>query len=94
MSRKSIRMPLDNTDLREALETRRGKRSSRVLTCIATLLFTVVVVVGCGSDSARDAERGRREDATRESVVTDLQATQTWNLLYGTPEATPPPEQD
>jgi hypothetical protein len=50
-------------------------------------------LAGCADGLATDAQRGREADQTRDSVVTDLQATQTWNLIHGTPESTPLPEE-
>lgn len=52
-----------------------------VLTCLTA----------CAEGTSRDAEQGKREDAERTSVVSDLQATQSMLLLTGSPEATPPP---
>lgn len=57
------------------------------------ILVVAITLSGCADGLATDAERARDADATRESVVTDLQATQTWNLIHGTPEATPTPEE-
>jgi hypothetical protein len=58
---------------------------------VAVLLLAATLLAGCADGLATDAQRGRNEDATRESIVTDLQATQTWNLIHGTPESTPAP---
>lgn len=56
---------------------------------LAAVLLVAVTVAGCADGLATDAERAKQADATRESVLTDLQATQTWNLVHGTPESTP-----
>ena len=61
-------------------------------TRLATLLLAATLLAGCADGRATDAERGRQADQDRDSVVTDLQATQTWNLIHGTPESTPEPE--
>lgn len=58
----------------------------------AALLLAATLLAGCADGRATDAERGREADSDRDSVVTDLQATQTWNLIHGTPESTPEPE--
>jgi outer membrane murein-binding lipoprotein Lpp len=58
---------------------------------VAAVMLTVTLLAGCADGQAPDAERGRQADETRESIVTDLQATQTWNLIHGTPESTPAP---
>lgn len=55
----------------------------------AGLLLCAVLLGGCADGRATDAERGRESDEQRDSVVTDLQATQTWNLIHGTPASTP-----
>lgn len=59
---------------------------------IAGFLLAATLLAGCADGRATDAERGRESDADRDSIVTDLQATQTWNLIHGTPESTPEPE--
>lgn len=56
---------------------------------VAVLMLSAVLLVGCADGLAPDSERGREADQQRDSVVTDLQATQTWNLIHGTPESTP-----
>jgi len=50
-------------------------------------LVSAAALTGCGGGTSRDAARGRERDASRESVVKELQATETWNLVNGT--ATP-----
>ena len=67
--------------------------SRRAMRLVAIMLVAGTVA-GCADGMATDAERARQADATRESVVTDLQATQTWNMLHGTPESTPAPEDE
>lgn len=62
------------------------KKPSRWL---IVLLGAALILTGCGTDRASDAARGRQQDAERESVIGADQATYTWNLLYGTPEASP-----
>ncbi|HEV2073458.1 MAG TPA: hypothetical protein VGR29_07420 [Thermomicrobiales bacterium] len=44
-------------------------------------------LAGCADGTSREAARGREEDSSNESVVKDLQATETWNLVNAT---TPP----
>ena len=58
----------------------------------AGIFIAALLLTGCADGLATDAERGRESDTRRDSVVTDLQATQTWNLVHGTPESTPEPE--
>src|SRR5690606_26408409 len=55
---------------------------------LAAVVLVAVRVTGGVGGLATDAERAREADATRVSVVTELQATQTWNLVHGTPEST------
>ncbi len=73
-----------------------GRNRSRVrgIKRLAAVLLVAVTVTGCADGLATDAERARQADATRESVVIDLQATQTWNLVHGTPESTPEAEEE
>jgi hypothetical protein len=59
---------------------------------LASVLLAATLLAGCADGRANDAERGREADGDRDSIVTDLQATQTWNLIHGTPESTPEPE--
>jgi hypothetical protein len=58
---------------------------------VAALALATGLLAGCADGLAPDAERGRRADEQRDSVVRDLQATETWNLIHGTPESTPEP---
>lgn len=58
---------------------------------VAGVLVTVAgssVLVSCSTGSSREAERGRRQDAERTSVVDHLQATRTAELVRSTPEST------
>lgn len=87
-------MPLEHTDHRvPARETSPNVRDGKMRSSRRALLLGVAGVIGasvltaCGSDTSRDAARGREKDASRESVVKELQATETWNLVNGT--ATP-----
>lgn len=61
---------------------------------LAAVLLIAMTVAGCADGLSTDAERAKQADATRESIVTDLQATQTWNLVHGTPESTPTAEDE
>ncbi len=54
-------------------------------------MLALGILAGCADGLAPDAQRGRDQDRSRDSVVTDLQATQTWNLVHGTPPSTPVP---
>lgn len=56
---------------------------------VAGILLAASLLAGCADGLASDSQRGRQADERRDSVVTDLQATQTWNLIHGTPESTP-----
>ena len=55
----------------------------------ACIACASVLLVGCSQGTAPEAERGQREDAQETSVISDMQATHTWNLINGTPESTP-----
>lgn len=54
-----------------------------------TIVIAALVLAGCSTGSAPEAARGQRTDAERTSVISDMQATHTWELLNGTPDATP-----
>lgn len=54
-----------------------------------TIGLTAMLLVGCSTGSAPEAEQGKRQDQGRESVISDMQATRTWDLINGTPESTP-----
>lgn len=71
------------------MPTRSGPLSRRRFFSLAAMALAGGTLAACSGDSSRDAERGREADTQRESVVKDLQATQTWNLIHGTPPATP-----
>ncbi len=47
-------------------------------------------LVGCAEGTSRDAERGQQEDAERTSVVDDLQASASADLVRRAAEGTPP----
>ena len=83
-------MPLEPIGRQDRGQTSMDKGRSRRWTArFAALLLGATLLVGCADGIASDAERGREADEKRDSVVTDLQATQTWNLIHGTPESTP-----
>ena len=52
------------------------------------------ILVSCAQGTSREAERGKERDAERTSVVDNLQATRTADLVDGTPDATPPSTPD
>lgn len=62
---------------------------TRVRGSVATIALAALLLAGCSTGSAPEAERGQRADAERTSVISDMQATRTWDLLNGTPAATP-----
>lgn len=46
-----------------------------------------VALTACGDGTSREAARGREQDTSKDSVLKDLQATETWNLVNATPPA-------
>lgn len=56
------------------------------------LVASVLVLAACAEGTQRDAERGREDDAQRDSIVKELQATETWSRINGTPPPTPDAE--
>ncbi len=83
-------MPLEPT-ARPAREATSMISFRRLSGRIAVAVLALGLLVGCADGLAPDAQRGRDQDRSRDSVVTDLQATQTWNLVHGTPPSTPVP---
>lgn len=81
--------PIDHPDP----QTQTRRRFTRRAFAFGGLLTSVAVLAGCAEGTQRDAARGKAEDAERDSVLKDLQATETWNLINGTPESTPVPEE-
>jgi hypothetical protein len=69
-----------------------SRTQTRWLRRVSVLALAAGMLAGCANGLAPDAERGRRADEQRDSVVRDLQATEAWNLIHGTPESTPEPE--
>jgi hypothetical protein len=58
-------------------------------------LLGVVGAVGftaCSTGNSREAERGKRRDAERTSVVDEVQATRTASLILGSPPPATPAE--
>jgi hypothetical protein len=50
-----------------------------------------LALTGCAEGTRSDASRGQAEDAKRDSIVSDMQATETYLLVNGTPAASPTP---
>lgn len=63
--------------------------SARCRSIFASLLLSLVLLAGCSTGNAPEAQRGQQQDAERESVITDMQATHTWDLINSTPDSTP-----
>lgn len=63
--------------------------SRRFRTTVVTIALPLLLLAGCSTGSAPEAEQGKQEDARNESVISDMQATHTWNLINSTPESTP-----
>ncbi len=81
----SIRTRSAITDPREHQASRRHRLVS-VAIAVSVLIGTLA---GCAEGTSRDAERGKLRDAQRTSVVSDMQATHSAQVLQpGTP---PPP---
>lgn len=80
-----------------AMPRSNGSRPDRRLKSAAVaLLLSLALLAGCTTGSAPEANRGKQQDTQRESVISDMQATHTWDIINGTPESTPeataPPE--
>ena len=58
-------------------------------TGIPAFLLATLLLVGCSSGSAPEANRAQQQDTNRDSVISDMQATRTWEIINGTPESTP-----
>lgn len=56
---------------------------------LVSMLLAMFLVAGCSTGTAPEAERGKQQDSRNESVITDMQATHTWELINSTPESTP-----
>jgi PBP1b-binding outer membrane lipoprotein LpoB len=59
---------------------------------VPAFLLALLLLVGCSTGSAPEASRGQQQDATRDSVISDMQATRTWEIIHGTPASTPDAE--
>ncbi len=62
---------------------------TRLRTVLVSVGLSLVVLTGCSTGSAPEAERGKQQDAQQESIISNMQATHTWDLINGTPESTP-----
>ena len=80
-------MPLEPTPRRDQPWT----RTSRLL---LLALLAAALLAGCAEGTATDAERGRARDAERESVLSDLQATETWRIINAPGTPSPAPNQE
>lgn len=63
--------------------------SRRFRHAVLTAALGTMLLVGCSTGSAPEAERGQQQDAKKDSVISDMQSTHTWDLINGTPESTP-----
>lgn len=74
--------------------SKRPVTNRRIQAMLASILLSIALLVGCTTGSAPEAERGKQDDAQRESVISDMQATHTWDLINSTPESTPEDGED
>jgi hypothetical protein len=82
-------MPLDPTEnLAPRLATKPITRR-RLLGAFTLGAGSSGLLAACSTGTSRDAQRGRERDAERTSVVDNLQATRTAELVLGTPPSTP-----
>lgn len=79
-------MPLEPTERRDR-EQQTSRMASRRALLGGGVTLLAATLTACSGSSMREAGRGREKDASRESVVKGLQATETWNLVN--PESTP-----
>lgn len=56
---------------------------------VPALLIALMLLVGCSTGNAPEANRGQQADAQRTSVISDMQATRTWEIINSTPNSTP-----
>ena len=63
--------------------------NNRLRYAVTSLFLSLVLLAGCSTGSAPEAEHGKKEDAQRESIISDMQATHTWDMINSTPESTP-----
>ena len=61
----------------------------RTIAGIPTLILAVMMLVACSTGTSNEANRGKQADEERTSVISDMQATRTWEIVNGTPESTP-----
>lgn len=61
----------------------------RTLAGLPTLILAVMMLVACSTGTSNEANRGKQVDAERTSVISDMQATRTWEIMNSTPESTP-----
>ena len=87
-------MHLERTDLPEHEAAIKTRSSRRGFLFAAGSLLIGGLLAGCAESTSRDAARGRAKDASRESVVKDLQATETWNVVHATPTPATPPTKE
>jgi hypothetical protein len=80
-------MPLEPINHPVRLSMRINRRR---LLASAGGLASIALLAGCAEGTRSDAERGKQDDAERESVVKNLQATETYRLVHGT-DGTPSP---
>ncbi len=81
-------MHSEDIDRRARTRATRKVLTRRHVILYGSALGAGTALGGCADGTSREAARGREEDSSNESVVKDLQATETWNLV----NATPPPE--
>jgi hypothetical protein len=87
-------MPSGTTRNQEAASNERAAHAGLTRRRLALALVSGAALCGlsaCAEGTARDAERGKKADAKRTSVVSDVQATESAQFLSGTPAASPTP---
>lgn len=84
--------PIASHHLKENDRQLRPRTRRRGVWGVALVGSIMLVLVGCAEGTSRDAERGRQKDAERTSVVDDLQASASADLLRRAAEGTPPPD--
>jgi hypothetical protein len=77
-------MHSEDIDRRARTRATRKVLTRRHLLLWGSTLSVGTALSGCAGGTSREAARGREEDSSSESVVKDLQATETWNLVNAT----------
>ncbi|HWV24815.1 MAG TPA: hypothetical protein VNZ58_11545 [Thermomicrobiales bacterium] len=81
-------MPLERIEPRNRAQRTNPPLTRRLALGVSAVLLATALTA-CSGGNVKEAEHGREQDASRDSVVKGMQATETWLLVNATPTPEP-----